>query len=204
MFGRICQLSSFKKRMKYIWFINTVLCYFLLYSTGIQLHTYTHLNILFHYGLLQEIEYSSVCYTVGPRCSCIVVRICQPQTPNASSPPPSPFSNRGFIFYVRESVSVLWVSSFVSYFIFKKHLFIRLGQVLIATLGTSDPCCGMRDHSHCGVPTLSRGVWGRVLWAGAEPWARCIGSLSRWTAREVFLLWQLRPLILNLPSFVRI
>ena len=29
---------------------------------------YVFFNILFHYDLLQDIEYSSLCYTVGPRC----------------------------------------------------------------------------------------------------------------------------------------
>ena len=36
-------------------------------------------HILFHYGLLQAIEYSSLCYTVGPCCLSvlyIVVCIC--------------------------------------------------------------------------------------------------------------------------------
>ena len=32
----------------------------------IQLFTYILFHILFHYGLSQDIEYSSLCYTVGP------------------------------------------------------------------------------------------------------------------------------------------
>ena len=43
--------------------------------------------ILFHYGLSQDIEYSSLCYTVGPCCLSIlnvIVCIYQPQTPSAS------------------------------------------------------------------------------------------------------------------------
>ena len=49
---------------------------------------------LFHYGLLQYTEYSSLCSTVGPCCLSIlyiIVCICWPQTPNPSlpqSPPP--------------------------------------------------------------------------------------------------------------------
>ena len=45
-----------------------MLCQFLLYSKVIQLHTYIYIlfHILFHYRLLQGIEYSSLCYRVGP------------------------------------------------------------------------------------------------------------------------------------------
>ena len=32
----------------------------------IQLYIHTHIHICFHYGLLQDIEYSSLCYIVGP------------------------------------------------------------------------------------------------------------------------------------------
>ena len=32
----------------------------------IQLFTYILFHILFHYGLSQDIQYSSLCYTVGP------------------------------------------------------------------------------------------------------------------------------------------
>ena len=52
--------------------------------------SYVNMYIIFHYGLSWDIEYSSLCYTVGPRCSsilCIMVCICQSQT---SSPPPNP------------------------------------------------------------------------------------------------------------------
>ena len=42
------------------------------------IHTHTHIYIhilfyiLFHYGLSQDIEHSSLCYTVGPCCLCIL------------------------------------------------------------------------------------------------------------------------------------
>ena len=42
-------------------------------------YVYTLFHIFFHYGLLQDIEYSSLCYTVGPACLPIldiVVHIC--------------------------------------------------------------------------------------------------------------------------------
>ena len=51
----------------------------------IQLCIYIYIlfHILFHYGLSQGIDYSPLCYTVGPCLSilCIIVWICSPQTP---------------------------------------------------------------------------------------------------------------------------
>ena len=50
--------------------------------------------ILFHYRLLHDIEYSSLCYTVGPRWLSIlyvVVCICQSQPPNLPLPLPPHF-----------------------------------------------------------------------------------------------------------------
>ena len=41
-----------------------MLCMFLIYNKMIQLFVY----ILFHYDLLQDIEYRSPCYTIGPYC----------------------------------------------------------------------------------------------------------------------------------------
>ena len=52
--------------LKYSWFI--ILCRVLLQSQAVQLYTDTDIDILFHYGLLQDIGYSSLCYTVGPCC----------------------------------------------------------------------------------------------------------------------------------------
>ena len=65
-------------KLKYSWF--TILCQSLLYSKVTVLHTHTHkniyiysfFNILFHYGLSQEIRYSSLCYIVGPCCLSIL------------------------------------------------------------------------------------------------------------------------------------
>ena len=79
-------------RLKYSW--STVM-----WVSGIQqsdsithTHTHTHFQILFHHKLLQEIDYSSLCYT-GDSCWLsilyyIVVCICLPYTPNLSLPPP--------------------------------------------------------------------------------------------------------------------
>ena len=41
----------------------------MLYSKVNQLYMYTFLfKIIFHYGLSQDIEYSSLCYAAGPYC----------------------------------------------------------------------------------------------------------------------------------------
>ena len=58
--------------LKYIQF--TMFCESLLYSKVTQLYTYRHsfFYILFHYGLSQDIEYSSLYYTIGPYCLTIL------------------------------------------------------------------------------------------------------------------------------------
>ena len=60
-------------KLKYSWFS---MCKFLVYSKVIQLYIYVHsFWYIFHYDLSQDIEYSSLCSTVGPCClstfSCI-------------------------------------------------------------------------------------------------------------------------------------
>ena len=54
------------------------MCSFLLYSKVIQLYICIFLfHILFHYGLSQDIEYSFLCYTVGPCClSILYIIVC--------------------------------------------------------------------------------------------------------------------------------
>ena len=51
------------------------------------------LFFVFHYGLLQDIKYSSSCYTVGPCLSILYRTVCiwQFQTPSLSLPPLSSF-----------------------------------------------------------------------------------------------------------------
>ena len=77
-------------------------------------YTYIYISILFqilfHYRLLQDIEYSSLCHTVGPcwlSILYIVVCICHSQILNLS-PPPFPFGNCKFIFYVCFRPSYFW------------------------------------------------------------------------------------------------
>ena len=80
-----------------------MLCRSLLYSRVTQFYTYirSFLNILFHYGLSQEIGYSSLCYTVRPCCLSIlnvIVCIYQPQIPSPFlSLHPSPLATASLI-----------------------------------------------------------------------------------------------------------
>ena len=39
-----------------------------MYGKVIQFYIYIRFHILCHYGLLQDVEHSSLCYTVGPCC----------------------------------------------------------------------------------------------------------------------------------------
>ena len=89
--------------LKYSWF--TMLCQSLLYSKVTQFSTYRHsfLNILFHYGLSQEIGYSSLCSTVGPWCLSIlnvIVCVYQSQIPSPPLSLPLPLGNHKSDLYV--------------------------------------------------------------------------------------------------------
>ena len=59
-------------KLKYRLFI--MLCYLLVYRKVIQLYIHVHILfcIFFHYCLLEDIEYSSLCQTVGPCCLSIL------------------------------------------------------------------------------------------------------------------------------------
>ena len=82
-------------------------CQFLVYGKLIQLHTY----ILFNYSLLQDIEYSSLCYTVGLVIHSVYNGL-QLLTPNSQSiPHPNlAFGNHKSVLSICESVSVLQIS----------------------------------------------------------------------------------------------
>ena len=91
---------------------DSVICMYIYIYT----HTYIHsLNIPFHYGLSQDIEYSSLCYIARPYCLAIlyiIAYICQPQLPTPSlpqRPPPgshlSVMSVTQFLFHQFSSVS---------------------------------------------------------------------------------------------------
>ena len=71
----------------------------------VYIHTYTNiiLNVLFHYGLSQDIKYSSLCYTIGPCCFsilCVIFFLCQSQTQFISLPPPFFLGNQKSVLYV--------------------------------------------------------------------------------------------------------
>ena len=68
--------SFFKKLLKCSWL--AMLCQFQVHSKVIQLYSH-HFYILFYYRLLQDTEYSSLCYIVGACCLsalCMVMCIC--------------------------------------------------------------------------------------------------------------------------------
>ena len=68
---------------------------------------------LFHFGLLWDMEYSSLCYTVGPCCLPILyIHVC------LCYPLPSPMATTS-MFSVSESVSVLFTGLLVPYFRFQ-------------------------------------------------------------------------------------
>ena len=70
--------------------------------------SYTYAYIIFHYGLSQDIEDSSLCYTVRP---CLFIRyiivcICSSKAPNPSLPYPCPLGNHKSVVYISESVAI--------------------------------------------------------------------------------------------------
>ena len=74
--------SSFKKIFLFYWSIVELLCcvhYCYIAKWLSFAHIYIIFHILFHYGLSQDIEDSSLCCTAGPCCVsilCITVCIC--------------------------------------------------------------------------------------------------------------------------------
>ena len=87
------------------------------------IHTGTFFfKILFHYGLLQDIEYSSLCCTAGLCCLSIlniIVCICESETPSPSLLHPSPRLATTSVFSLSVSLFLFWrIGSFVSYFRF--------------------------------------------------------------------------------------
>ena len=75
-------------------------------------------QILFLYRLLQNINYRSLCYIVGPcwlSILYVVVHCVNPKLLIYPSPP-SPFGNHKVIFYACGSISVWYINSLVSCF----------------------------------------------------------------------------------------
>ena len=100
------------------------LIYNVVLISGVQqsdpvMYLYIFFYILFHYDLSQDIEYSSLCCTVGPCCwSSLHIIVCIPKLPIQPSPISFPLGKRKSVLYVCEPVSVLQTSSFVLYFRF--------------------------------------------------------------------------------------
>ena len=65
-------------------------------------YAYGLYHILFHYNLLQDTEYSSLCYVVGPCCLSVLYTVV-----GISLHPAFPFYNCKFSLSACESVSVL-------------------------------------------------------------------------------------------------
>ena len=99
---------------------DSVVCVSIYTHTHIYTHIYTLLQVLSHYSLLWDIEYSSLCYTVGPCCVPVLsIGVWSANTKLLiclSFPFPFLFGNHKFVSYVCESVSILYISLFVSFF----------------------------------------------------------------------------------------
>ena len=88
----------------------------------VSVYTHIHVSVLFKIifpsSLLHNIEQGSLCYTVGP-CwlSILNIAMCTsiPNSLTVPSPQPLPSGNQKFI--LCECVSVLKISSFVSFFL---------------------------------------------------------------------------------------
>jgi len=85
----------------------------------IYVHTCILFQILFPYRLSQNNGYSSLCSIAGPidqPCHIPQCAYASPKPPvHPSQIPPAPFGNHKFVFKVHECVSVLQISSFVSF-----------------------------------------------------------------------------------------
>ena len=83
-YGILGQYFLFSLSVLLIYLLTYKLIYNVVLASGVQqsdsaLYIYILFQILFHYSLLQDIEYSSLCCTVGPCCLSIlyiVVCIC--------------------------------------------------------------------------------------------------------------------------------
>ena len=96
-------LSSFFKKT---YFTEVQLIYNVVLISAVQrsdsvIHIYIVFHILFHYGLSQDIEHSSLCYTVGPCYNSLHLLI-----PDFQSILPSLLGNHKSVLYVCESVSL--------------------------------------------------------------------------------------------------
>ena len=71
------------------WFVYMYVCIYVYMSIHIYIYVVFNSFKIFHYGLLHNFEYSSLCYKIGLCCLSIlyvIVCICLSQTPNPSLP----------------------------------------------------------------------------------------------------------------------
>ena len=105
-----------------------ILCEFLLYSKVTQIHMCILLHILFHCGLSQDTEYSSLCHVTGPSwLSILYTTLCLCNFWNSANsrlstlPPrhPAPtLCSRKSVLCIRQSAFVSYICWFVSKFRF--------------------------------------------------------------------------------------
>lgn len=101
--------------LKYNW--STMLHQSLLQAKWLSYTAYEHsFYILLYWGLSQHVEYSSLCYIVGPCCPSILSQLASTNPKLPVHPVPSPLGNHKPVLYVCESVSILQTGSFVPYF----------------------------------------------------------------------------------------
>ena len=99
------------------------------------IYIYIFFYINFHYGLLQHIEHSSLCYTAGPCCLSIlyiIVCICQSETPNPSLHHP-PSSYIFFFKFLRSFLFLFWAPK-PFYFSLSFDTYYFLPCIIIYTL----------------------------------------------------------------------
>ena len=143
--------------LKHSWF--TVLSLSAVYDSVIHKYTFFFYN-LFHCGLLQNIEYSSLCYTVGCCLSILYKMVCtyRPQTPSPSlslSPPRQP----------QICSLCLWISTPAALFISK------MGALAPAIIGTFQPEARIGDGEG-GVCREKR------KWKQTCSWGTCTTDLN--------------------------
>ena len=115
IFNTYSMLSSISFIVLFLNLYCCILVYNVVFIYAIQqsdsviycIHIYILFHILLHDGLSQDIEYSSLCCTVGLCCLSImniIVCICSPHTPNPFFPYPLPLDNHRSGLYLCESI----------------------------------------------------------------------------------------------------